>query len=438
MGPPRRVHHQIRGASKLKYAAVLLSILPLAAVLVLLSGDIPDPDRNAHDMWAQQLLHTGKLVISENGITDNWRVYYPNTVPKPLETLIGILRAPGGSFYHSLLTALIAGLVLWALWQAAGRGSTGGAAALYLGLNPVFIFLCIRGNPAIPFLGAAFLLQTASRGSAGAVLASLARPEGFIYGIWHSVTRRKWKLLLLLFLSAGVWLAFHRITCGSFTWTSDEVRYSVAAMDYPTPNPVTFFPWAGLRSILILGAPGAAILFCGFRRWDLKIPFTANFVLLAVSLAFGSLVLPRYIDQLFLLATPFIFRETARLFQGRTKLAVTVALTVFPSFQWIATLPEIEEYIHVRNFYESFDLQENGVTAANELLIPGIALANGIFDPRGVFVSTDRAAWEGATEEELTDLNVTELIVLPLGVYFPVHTEVWLHNIKDIEVNYFR
>jgi hypothetical protein len=407
-------------------------------VLVLLTGDIPDPDRNAHDMWAQQILHTGGLVISEDGTTDNWREYYPNTVPKPLETVIGILRAPGGSLYKSLLTALTAGLVLTAVWLAAGRGSTGGAAALFLGMNPVFIFLCVRGNPAVPFLGAAFLLQTAAGGSAGAILASLARPEGFVYGIWHSITKRKWKLLILLSLSAGVWLAFHRISCGSFTWASDEVRYSVAAMDYPTPNPVTFFPWAGLRSILILGAPGAAILYSGFKRWDLRVPFTANLVLLAVSLAFGSLVLPRYIDQLVLLATPFIFIETTRLFQGRAKLAVTAALILFPSFQWVATVPEIKEYMHIRDFYESFDLQENGITAANELLIPGIALANGIYDPRGVFVSTDRAAWEGATEQELTDFNVTELVVVPLGVYFPRHTDMWLHNINDIEVNYFR
>jgi len=412
--------------------------MPVITALVILGTDIPDPDRNAHDMWAGQLLQTGRLVISENGITDDWRIYYPNTVPKPLEMVIGILRNCGGVTFRTWLAAVFAGLVLTAVWFSSGKGETGAGAALFLGMNPVFVFLCIRGNPAIPFLGAMLLMQTVAGGTTGALLASLARPEGFIYGVWHAVKKGKWTLTALLVISAVLWLAFNRITCGSYIWSSEEVRYSVASMDYPTPNPVTFLPWAGFRSILILGAPAAAILYSGFRRWELSVPFTANFLLLAVSLAVGSLVLPRYIDQLFLLATPFVFKEIHRLFRGRNRMAVTLAVILFPSFQWTATIPEIRESARIRDFYGSYELPGPGVIAANELLIPGISLANGISDPRGVFVSTDRAAWEGATDQDLLDFHVTEIVAVPLGIYFPEHTRTWLQNINSIEVIYFR
>lgn len=406
--------------------------------LLLAAGDLPDPDRNAHDMWALQLLEEGSLTISENGVTDNWRLYYPNTVPKPLELLVGILRAPGGVLYHSFLVLLGVSFVLVSAWYAGGRGGAGAAAAFFIGFNPVFILLAARGNPAIPFIGAMMLLQTAKGATAGALIASLSRPEGFIYGGWRAVKDRNWKLMLLLAASALVWLYFHRTACGSFTWASREVRYSVAAMNYPTPNSVTFLPWAGLRSILILGAPAAAVFYSGIKRWKLAVPFGANFALLTVSLSMGSLVLPRYIDQIFLLAAPFVFMEIWRLFRGRTRLAVVATALVFPSFQWIATLPEFREYAEVREFYSEVQLPAEGVTAANELLIPGIALNNSINDPRGIFVSSDRAAWEGTPEEDLKALNVNRIIVLDEGIYYPGHTQEWLDTMNDIEVNYFQ
>ena len=378
------------------------------------------------------------MIISQQGIYNDWRLYYPNTVPKPVELVIGLIRGSGGTLYHAVITLLTALLVLAAVWYSAGRGRAGLEAALFLGFNPAFVFLCIRGNPAVPFLGAVFLLQSVRGSSTGAFLASLTRPEGFIYGGFHCIKNRKWKLLALLGGAAVIWLAFHRITCGSFTWAADEVKFSVAAMDYPTANPVTFLPWAGLRSILILGAPAAALLFINFRQWKLHIPFSINFLLLTVSLALGSLVLPRYIDQLFLLATPFIFMEINRIFKGQMRTAVAVAAIVFPSFQWISTLPEIDQYRHLRETYRSIELPEEGLTAANELLIPGFCLNLGIDDPAERFISVDRAAWGQVSEATLKDFGVTQVVIVPMSVYFPLHTEKWLEDIEDIEVNYFR
>ena len=415
----------------------MFSVLPLAAVLLLLGGDLPDPDRNAHDMWARQLVSTGSLTISENGTTEDWRLYYPNTVPKPLELGMGLLRIPGGALYRELLTLMTAALVLTAAYHAAGKGDNGKAAAVYLGLNPVYIFLAVRGNPAIPFMGAVFLLYTMRGRTAGTLIAALSRPEGFIYGGWLCLRERNWKRLMIIAAAAAVWLVFHKTCTGSFIWTSEEVRYSVAAMAYPTPNPITFLPWAGLRSILILGAPAAAIFYGNFRQWQFGVPFLTNLALLTVSLALGSLVLPRYIDQLFLLAVPFVFLEIGRLFKGGKKKLITAAVIAFPAFQWISAIPEIAEYVRVRDFYYSVELPETGAAAANELLIPGMALANDIYDPRGLFVSTDRAAWENAEEADLREFGVSEIIILREGIYFPEHTEEWLENIKNIKVVHY-
>ncbi len=387
-------------------------------------------------MWAVQLSETGTLAISENGITDDWRVYYPNTVPKPLELLIGIVRSPAGFLPGALVVLLLASAAILSVYKAAGGGHEGIAAAYFLGLNPVFILLALRGNPAIPFITAGFLLQTSKGAGAGTFLAALSRPEGFIYGGWHCLRSRNWKLGLLLGLAAAVWIFFHKSCCGSVLWASREVRYSVAAMAYPTPNPVTFLPWAGIRSILILGAPGAAILYGSIRRWKLAVPFGANFALLTLSLGLGSLVLPRYIDQLFLLATPFIFTELAKLYTGRKRIIATAMVIAFPWFQWISALPEIGEHADTREFYRQAETNVSGITAANELLIPGLALEEGIHDPRGLFVSSDRAAWENASEEDLESFGVSGILIYERGIYFPEHTERWLGTLEKMEVIY--
>lgn len=412
--------------------------MPMLITLLVLDGDIADPDRNAHDMWANQLINTGKLVISQNGTYDNWLIYYPNTVPKPIELIIGFLRYPGGKLFDSIITFFMCFLVIVSAWYAAGKGTQGLQVAMFLGFNPVFILLGVTGSSAISFLGFMFLLQSAKGSNAGVILASLSRPEGFLYGGYFCVKKRKWKLLALLLATGIVWLIFHKITCGSFSWASDEVRYSVAAMNYPTANIITFFPWSALRLIMVLGAPAAAILFITFRRWKLHIPFSANFILLTISLTMGSLVLPRYIDQLFLLAAPFIFIEIHRLFKGRIKTSLIIAVLVFPWFQWIYVIPEIQEYQKLEVLYSSFQLPESGVTAVNELIIPGLCLNLDIDDPSGLFVSTDKAAWSYASEIELEENEVTKIVIFPTGVYFPVHTEKWLETIKDIEVLYFQ
>ncbi len=152
----------------------------------------------------------------------------------------------------------------------------------------------------------------------------------------------------------------------------------------------------------------------------------------------GSLVLPRYIDQLFLLAAPFVFMEIWRLFSGKTRAGGGGRGPCFPSFQWVATLPEFREYAEVREFYSEVRLPEEGVIAANELLIPGIALNNSISDPRGIFVSSDRAAWEGASREDLRAHGVSGIVVLEKGIYYPGHTQEWLETMNGIEVYYFQ
>lgn len=388
-------------------------------------------------MWAMQLVETGSVTISEDGTTDDWTRYYPNTVPKPFEMLTGLIRTRGDLTTRSILVLAGTLLVCAAAYRAGRGGSTGAFSALFIGMNPVFILLALRSNPAVPFIGALILMQTTRGGTAGAVLSSLVRPEGFIYGAWRSFRGRDLKLAMMLLLSAAVWLALHKLAGGSFMWASREVRYSVSSMSYPTTNTLTFFPWAFLRSILVLGAPGAAILYRNIRRWELALPFTANFLLLALSLSLGSLVLARYIDQLFLLAVPFIFIEIAAAFRGRTRLLVACAVLLFPAFQWIPTIPEIRSCMVLREFYCQVELPDEGITATNELLIPGIALENGISDPRLRFVSSDRAAYEGADEGDLLEKGVSSIIVYHEELYFPVETREWLQDIGRIEVKHY-
>ncbi len=385
-------------------------------------------------MWAAQLVRTGSLTISENGEFSDWKLYYPNTVPKPLEMLISFLRLPGSVFFHSLLTMTIAGLTLAAAQAAAGP--SGKETALFLGFNPAFILLSLKGNPAIPFLLGMFMAQTAKAETSGAVIASLARPEGFIYGGWKGL--KNWKLTALLFLSAAVWLTFHKVSCNSFNWASEEVRYSVSAMAYPTVNSFTLLPWAFLRSIMVLGAPGAALFYYGFKKWKLAAPFSLNFILLTISLAMGSLVLPRYIDQLFLLAAPLIFFELRKIYSGKALKMAICAILLFPAFQWTYTAEEISNSLSLREFYSRFQFPSQGITAANELLIPGMALAGGISNPGLYYVSTDRAAWEGATEAELKEMGVSKVVVVPFGIYYPEHTEQFIQSLTDTEVEYFQ
>lgn len=415
-----------------------MASFPVLIVLLILNGDIPDPDRNAHDMWVNQFIEKGSLVISEEGTFDNWKLYYPNTVPKPTEIIISIFRAPWGKFYQALVTYIIALLTLIAVWNATGKKNTGVQAALFLGLNPVFILLTLRGNPAIPFLCGVYLLQSKSvaGSSFGAVLASLSRPEGFIYAGYHSLKNKKWKLLITLFFVGIVWLIFHKLTCGSFLWAANEVKYSVAAMAYPTTNFVTFFPWVILRLILVMGAPATAILLLTFKKWKLRTPFVLNFILLALSLIAGSLVLPRYIDQLFLLSIPFIITQMNKLYLGKNKRLAIILLIASTQLAWIEVIPELKDFKDLRETYNTIEIQDNQIMASNELLIPGICLANNINDPIGKFISIDKAAWENASEADLQELGVTDILIIPYGMYFPQHTREWLENI-EIDVTYY-
>lgn len=415
-----------------------MASLPVLISLIVLKGDLPDPDRNAHDMWVNQFLENGSLVISEEGVFDNWNLYYPNTVPKPVELLISIFRASGQTFYQALVTYIIALITIISVWYASGKKNTGLYAALFLGLNPIFILLTLRGNPAIPFLCGMFLLQSKNitSSSFGAILASFSRPEGFIYGSYHCLKNKKWKLLIVLAVTGIIWLVFHKLTCGSFLWAANEVKYSVAAMAYPTTNSITFLPWVILRLILVMGAPATAILLLTFKKWNLSTPFVLNFILLAVSLAAGSLVLPRYIDQLFLLSTPFIVSQVSKLYFGKAKTLAITILIASTQLAWIEVIPELNNFLDLRKTYNTIQIQENQITAVNELLIPGICLANNISNPIGRFISVDKAAWENASETDLVEFGVTDILIIPYGMFFPEHTKEWLNSI-EIDVTYF-
>jgi hypothetical protein len=66
----------------------------------------------------------------------------------------------------------------------------------------------------------------------------------------------------------------------------------------------------------------------------------------------------------------------------------------------------------------------DGRLAINELLVPGIALAAGIDDPRFAFVAVDRMIYEGRYP---SDLEVTRIIIVPGTAYLPNRTALWLN-----------
>jgi len=140
----------------------LLSILCTAplVVMILSAGFMPDSDRAAHSLWAGQLLREGSLSISPDGVVDDWKAFYPNTVPKPADLFLGVMGTLSGPFLEGMLWTALSWAAIFGAIKAAGGGLPGTATGVFLGLNPVFLNLCITRSPAVPFMA---LITLASR-----------------------------------------------------------------------------------------------------------------------------------------------------------------------------------------------------------------------------------------------------------------------------------
>lgn len=412
--------------------ALVLSAACLAPLLgvTLAVGPLPDSDRAAHTLWAGQLADEGSLVISPDGTVNDWTMYYPNTVPKPGDLLLGLLGNLPWKAPETVIWLAVAWMALFAGVRAAGEGFPGLLAGVFLGTNPVFLNLCLARSPAVPFM--ALILWGCRRGSPGAsALASLVRPEGFIYGVRDFLERRSPWALAVMAVSLAFWILLNAGACGDLLWTAREVRYCVAAMDYDTPNPVTFPSWLLLRVITVLGPVFGAALLVDFRRWRLAVPAGINVFLLWTGLVMGSLVLPRYADQVILLAVPFCAGRTGSLFPGVNRALLAALCLAGGIFAWPETLDSWRtEAMLDRGLASAAGRLPEGRVAANELVIPRLALLRSrVSYPEG-YVALDRAVWEGAGEEDLLRQGVTSIVVFMDDFYLSDHAAKWLDSLS--------
>lgn len=403
-----------------------LACLAPLIVLTLVMGSVPDPDRAAHTMWARQIVETGRLTISRNGVVDDWRLFYPNTVPKPGDlalSLAGVITGPDAETALWLILAWVA--LLGGMGAASGKAPSI-LTGVFLGVNPVFLNLCITRSPGIPFLALVFL-GAGARGGAAAALASLVRPEGFIYGAWRLISGNRRTVVILLAVSAGAWAALNALAAGDIFWSGREVRHCVAAMAYRTPNLVTFPPWVLLRAVMVLGPLPMAVLSGRLGRWNLRWPVALNLLFLWIGLGFGSLVLPRYTDQVFLLAVPFTMTGAFRLFRRIPGTALAALCLMGALIPWGETLGSWRTELFLRERMPGVARAlPGGVIAANELIVPGLALLTGVWDPGGRFVALDRAVWEGAGADDLKALGVTAIVTFDDDFYMSCHAREWL------------
>jgi hypothetical protein len=386
----------------------------------------PDTDFMAHQLWARQILDSGSVQISVDARWDDCSIYYPNTVPKPaqlLQLLAGELA--GGTAAHAILRVILAFAAVAMASRAVMRSSASPGVTLFaglaLGLNPAFVSLARSGSPSIPFLALLFI-----PGATAALAACLVRPEGFLYAAADAVSRRKWWILAALLPIASAWPLLNAWMAGNPFWSALEVRYNVAAMPFETPGPLGFWPWAAGRAFLVMGPLLLAALLLRPRSWPKLAGGLAHLALLFFSLLLGSLALPRYVDQVFLLALPWAVMAAAAIPLPRRiprRLAAAAAfagaLILWPS----ALRSMLEEHRIALRLAEEGRAGWEGRLAINELLVPGIALAAGIDDPRFAFVAVDRMIYEG---RHPADLEVTRIVVVPGTEYLPDRTALWL------------
>jgi len=413
-----------------------LACLAPLVFLTLLPGPLPDSDRAAHTMWSRQLVSTGRLVISPDGVVNDWRAYYPNTVPKPGDMLLSLFGVLAGSLMETLMWLGMAWLVLLAAVKTAPERNAALLSGLFIGVNPVFLNLCITRSPAVPFLALVFLGCAKSSGFFYS-LASLVRPEGFLYGGWGFLKKKQPVVPVVLALSAGVWILLNAGAAGDLFWSGREVRYCVAAMGYHTPNLITFPPWFLLRAVMVLGPFPMAALVCRLGKWNLRKPVGLNLLFLWAGLGFGSLVLPRYADQVLLLAVPFAIGGVLRAFSRLPKAAVAALCILGAMLPWMETVESWKvELLLRKNLPLVAAALPRGVVAANELLVPRLALLQDIHDPSGKYVALDRAVWEGVEMDDLAAFGVTSIVLFHNDFYLSDHARNWFDN-RDTGIRVF-
>jgi hypothetical protein len=334
---------------------------------------------------------------------------------------------------------LLAGLITMRITGSSSAPSV--LAMIALGWNPVFVTAVLRGNPSVALLGLLF-----ASGILGgrwrlpiAIALPLIRPEGLVFSVWLLARGKRFRQLPLLLLPVAVWPLMNRLTAGYWLWSMEAVRYVVTAMAYPTPGIVSFWPWSALRGLVTLGPVlAAAMLLQGRKRWAWGPAALANMVFLWLSLAGGSLVLPRYLDHVFLLMVPWAAAAVVELAgTGRravltaSALAVAGVLAGWPwatrDLAWHARLDR-ELRMQAREGW-------SGRLAVNELLVPAIALEAGTEDPSGRFLALDRAAWEGIGPDSLRSLGVDRILVVDHPPYLPSRTGNYLGGLEGIRID---
>jgi hypothetical protein len=219
----------------------------------------------------------------------------------------------------------------------------------------------------------------------------------------------------------------------------DAVRYVVSGMSYPTPGVATFWPWALLRGLLTIGPVlSAVMLLQKQRKWRWGGAVLLNLILLWLSLAGGSLVLPRYLDHIFLLMVPWAVTGLAALAGGnrlirRIVFAGALAGVLVP---WPGFLRESAFHAALRTeLAVQADRGWGGRLAVNELLVPAIALQAGIPDASSRFLALDRAAWEHIDEDSLLTLGVDWVLIVDHPLYLPQHTKEYLMTLEHIRID---
>jgi len=414
-------------------------------VIRITSGSLLDTDALAHRMWARQLLETGRIVVTSNGLFDDASIYYPNTVMKPVSLVLALTGEIAGGPAPDLIALCIGIAILLTAGLLVDRLTGNSRPAtwlvmLLLGFNPVYVSAVLGGNPSILLLGMLLLIQFngGRRNLFPALAAALVRPEGFIYSCWHFTRSKRYGLIPFLLVPAAIWLLLNRLTAGSWLWSAQEVRYVVSAMSYPTPGVISFWPWAMLRGFLTVGPLLCAVFILRERpKWPWSIPVLLNLLILDISLAAGSLVLSRYLDHIFLLLIPWAVAALFNLMDEGASRRAAVALSFAGSLLlWPATLRDMSTSRDIAGELARIGRQGwAGRLAVNELLVPGIALESGISDPRYRFLSIDRAAWESLSEDALVELGVDRILLIEHPLYLPDHTRDYLNTISGIDVD---
>lgn len=423
---------------KLRKSIILPASIAFLPLLVFsFQKEILDSDYQAHILWARQTLETGRSIVTENAVFDDPGIYYPNTVPKPLVFLqIFLLELIGGGILHVIFTSTLGILLLFftasSIWKKTKNAAPVLFGTVLMGFHPVFLFLTLSGSPVILFLLLCFISTMSIRVFSPAALfcATLVRPEGSFYLAGYSIQKRKFGLLLFIPLAACIWLIMNRIMAGDALWSVREVRYVVSAMDYPSPNLLTFWVRVLQRAVLVTGP---VLLFALLRKNSGKYPFilgsSVNILFLWISLAFGSLVLHRYLDQVFLLCIPWAVAGLYFMVSSYKPVLKYIVLTVaflFPMSLWPSFLDTWRYESLLIEKLDSIVMSTDDTThriAVNELLVPRIAIANDIIDVRKRFVALNRAIAENAS---LDSLCVDRILIAPHPVYLPRGTSNFL------------